>query len=140
MVISVLATCLTGCSLFGRGDINRFADELIVSLFTNDALSANFFFDDAPSYLKKTPSVSLSSPMSSKEDYESNCNAMKTQAALMAATFRYSKMSAEQKELFDFLQNFFIQQSQYADYYYLQDIISADIGRTGQSAHISYRI
>ncbi len=121
MVISVLATCLTGCSLFGRGDINDFADQLLTSLFTNDALSANFFFDDAQSYLGITPSVSLSQPMASADDYSANCRAMKTQASLMAASFRYSKMSDGEKELFDFLQNFFIQQSEFADYYYLQD-------------------
>lgn len=120
MLVAVLATSLSGCSLFGRGDINDLADELFPSLFTNDAMSANFFIEDPQTYLGITPTATLSQP-SSAEDYKSNCNAMKMQATLMAATYRYSKMSNSEKELFDFLQDFFETQSKFADYYYLQD-------------------
>lgn len=120
MSLSMAAVALSGCSMFGRGKINDFADELFPSLFTNDALSANFFFEDADSYLGLKPNPSLSTP-STKDEYQSNHNAMKTQALLMASMFRYSKMSAEEKELFDFLQGFFVTQSTFADYYYLQD-------------------
>src|SRR5574344_667449 len=101
MLVAVLATSLSGCSLFGRGDINDLADELFPSLFTNDAMSANFFIEDPQTYLGITPTATLSQP-SSAEDYKSNCNAMKMQATLMAATYRYSKMSNSEKELFDF--------------------------------------
>lgn len=119
MTVLIAAISLSGCTLFGRGDINEFADELFPQLFANDALSANFFLE-SPSKLGIYPKASLYTP-STKSEYETNYNAMHTQAALMASMFRYSKMNDTEKELFDFIQSFFEGQSKFANYYYFQD-------------------
>lgn len=119
IVLVVMAISLSGCTLFGRGNINDFADELFPSLFANDALSANFFFEN-PSAAGINPTANLSTPQT-KADYESNCAMMEKQALMMAAMFRYSKMNPSDKELFTFLQDFFVAQSKYGSYYYLQD-------------------
>ncbi len=119
MTVSIAIISLSGCTLFGRGDINEFADELFPQLFANDALSANFFLEN-PSKLGIYPKASLYTP-SSKTEYETSYSAMHTQAALMASMFRYSKMSDTEKELFDFIQSFFEGQSKFANYYYFQD-------------------
>lgn len=119
LIIAVLTFSLSGCMMFGRGDINNFADELFLSLFANDALSANFFLEN-PAKLGINSKASLHTP-STKEEYENNHYAMRTQALLMASMFKYSKMNADEQELFDFIQGFFIKQSAFKDYYYFQD-------------------
>ena len=119
-ILAFSLTSLAGCALFRKNDINELADELFPMLFSNDVLSSNFFFEDADSALGLTPKAGLSAP-STKEDYYEAYSSYKTQAALMATTYRYSKMSDADKDLFTFLQNFFIDQSLFADFYYLQD-------------------
>ena len=118
-VVAILAfsvTSFAGCSLFRKNDINELADELFPMLFSNDVLSSNFFFEDADSALGLTPKAGLSTP-STKEDYYEAYSSYKTQAALMATTYRYSKMSDADKDLFTFLQNFVIDQSLFSDFY-----------------------
>lgn len=119
LIIAVLTVSLSGCMMVGRGNINEFADDLFVSLFGNDALSANFFFEN-PTEFGIDAKATLYTP-STKQEYENNHYAMRTQALLMAAMFKYSKMDASDKELFDFIQGFFINQSKFQDYYYFQD-------------------
>lgn len=119
-ILLVSVVTLSGCNFFRKNNINDFADELFPSLFSNDAMSANFFFEDADTALGLTPKAALPRP-SSKEDYDAAYSSYKMQAALMAYTYRYSKMSDADKDLFTFLQYFFIQESKLAGSYYMQD-------------------
>ena len=68
-ILLVSVVTLSGCNIFRKNNINDFADELFPSLFSNDAMSANFFFEDADTALGLTPKAALPRP-SSKEDYE----------------------------------------------------------------------
>ncbi len=126
-VVLTIALCATSifafsaCNVFRRNNnINDFADELFKSMFSGDAMSANFFFEDAKTALGGNPTAKLPRP-SSKEDYDNSYSAYKTQAVLMAYSYRYSKMSDADKDLFTFLQYFFIQESKLAGSYYMQD-------------------
>ena len=65
----LLVVTLSGCNIFRKNNINDFANELFPSLFANDAMSANFFFEDADTALGLTPKAALPRP-SSKEDYD----------------------------------------------------------------------
>lgn len=119
-ILLVSVVTLSGCNIFRKNNINDFANELFPSLFSNDAMSANFFFEDADTALGLTPKAALPRP-SSKEDYDAAYSSYKMQAALMAYTYRYSKMNDADKDLFTFLQYFFIQESKLAGSYYMQD-------------------
>lgn len=119
-ILLVSVVTLSGCNIFRKNNINDFANELFPSLFSNDAMSANFFFEDADTALGLTPKAALPRP-SSKEDYDAAYSSYKMQAALMAYTYRYSKMNDSDKDLFTFLQYFFIQESKLAGSYYMQD-------------------
>lgn len=119
-ILLVSVVTLSGCNFFRKNNINDFANELFPSLFSNDAMSANFFFEDADTALGLTPKAALPRP-SSKEDYDAAYSSYKMQAALMAYTYRYSKMNDADKDLFTFLQYFFIQESKLAGSYYMQD-------------------
>mgnify|MGYP004643545649 CR=1 FL=1 len=126
-VVLTIAICATSifafsaCNVFRRNNnINDFADELFKSMFSGDAMSANFFFEDAKTALGGNPTAKLPRP-SSKEDYDNSYSAYKTQAVLMAYSYRYSKMNDADKDLFTFLQYFFIQESKLAGSYYMQD-------------------
>lgn len=119
-ILLVSVVTLPGCNIFRKNNINDFANELFPSLFSNDAMSANFFFEDADTALGLTPKAALPRP-SSKEDYDAAYSSYKMQAALMAYTYRYSKMNDADKDLFTFLQYFFIQESKLAGSYYMQD-------------------
>ena len=50
-ILLVSVVTLSGCNIFRKNNINDFADELFPSLFSNDAMSANFFFEDADTAL-----------------------------------------------------------------------------------------
>ncbi len=119
-ILLVSVVTLSGCNFFRKNNINDFANELFPSLFSNDAMSANFFFEDADTALGLTPKAALPRP-SSKEDYDTAYSSYKMQAAIMAYTYRYSKMNDADKDLFTFLQYFFIQESKLAGSYYMQD-------------------
>ena len=82
-ILLVSVVTLSGCNIFRKNNINDFANELFPSLFSNDAMSANFFFEDADTALGLTPKAALPRP-SSKEDYDAAYSSYKMQAALMA--------------------------------------------------------
>ena len=44
-ILLVSVVTLSGCNIFRKNSINDFANELFPSLFSNDAMSANFFFE-----------------------------------------------------------------------------------------------
>ena len=54
-ILLVSVVTLSGCNFFRKNNINDFADELFPSLFSNDAMSANFFCEDADTALGLTP-------------------------------------------------------------------------------------
>lgn len=118
VILLVVALSFTACGF--RTDINSFADELFTALFTDDALSVNFFFDNPSEYGLDDESASLPLP-ASKEDYETSMSAMLLQAKLMSYRINYKKLEGDDKQLFETLQDLFINRAEFADYYYLQD-------------------
>lgn len=133
VLILAMSTGLFSACSFYKYDIKDFANQLFASAFSNDAMSANFFLENPEAAIGATPKVSLSSPLS-KDDYYSAYTSYRTQAALMSVQFKYNKMSGEDKELFAFLQDFFVTQSKFADYYYFQDDFIG--GYSGAQANI----